>query len=224
MRRITFPLLLIINVSFLLLSCNKGETYADMKDKERNAIQNFLATNRFVGPIHVIDEAYFNAQGQTTNSTTDNQFVLFEEDGIYMQIVRKGDGRTMIDMAMEQPDSTISKLILCRFLEYDIENADTICTNLNNSGVVDKMLCKYTRRGRSYTASFTEGVMKRTYSSTTVVPKGWLKPLDYINLAKSSGSGEIAKVRIIVPHSSGTANAGTYVLPFYYEISYQLGK
>lgn len=224
MRRLSFPLLISILASFLMFSCNKGETYADMKDKERNAIQNFLATNHFVGSIHVIDEATFNAQGQTTNSTTDNQFVLFEDDGIYMQIVRKGDGQSMIDMAMEQPDSTISKLILCRFLEYDIESADTVCTNLNNSGVVDKMLCKYTRRGRSYTASFTEGIMKRTYSSSTVVPKGWLKPLDYIRLAKSSGSGEVAKVRLIVPHSSGTANAGTYVLPFYYEISYQLGK
>ena len=219
-NRLIIPTLMLI----ICAACNKGETYADMKDKERNAIDNFMATNHFVGTIHQIDEATFNAQGQTTD-VSQNQFVLFEDDGIYMQIVRKGEGQSMIDMAREQPDSTISKLILCRFLEYDIENADTTCTNLTNSGVVDKMLCKYTRRGRSYTASFTEGIMRSTYSSSgAVVPKGWLKPLDYIRLAKSSGSGEVAKVRLIVPHSSGTANAGTYVLPFYYEITYQLGK
>ncbi|MBQ9639945.1 MAG: DUF4827 domain-containing protein [Bacteroidaceae bacterium] len=203
----------------LLASCKKGETYADMKNKEKDAINRFLTTRS----INVIDEATFKEQGQTTR-TENNQFVLFEDDGIYMQIVRKGQGQTMVEMAKEQADSTISKVILCRFFEYDIENADTTCQNIHRSGIVDKMLCTYAHRGRSYTASFTEGIMRTTYSSSTVVPKGWLKPLDYIRMAKSAGTGEIAKVRLIVPHSSGTANAGTYVLPFYYEITYQLGK
>lgn len=203
-------------------SCKKGETYADMKEKEKDAIQNFITNNPFVGPINVILEPTFNAQGQTTDVAS-NQFVLFEDDGIYMQIVRKGIGKTMAEMAMEQPDSTISKVILCRFLEYDIENAYQTASSYK-SGIVDKMLCTYTRQGRSYTAYFYEGEMIKTYPSNTAVLKGWLKPLDYINLAKTAGSGEIAKVRLIVPHSSGTANAGTYVLPFYYEISYQLGK
>jgi hypothetical protein len=216
---------LLFTFYFLLLfaSCKKGETYADMKDKERDAINNFLGSNHFVGPISVINESTFKAQGETTDITS-NQFVLFDDDGIYMQIVRKGEGQTMVEMAKEQRDSTISKVILCRFFEYDIENADTTCLNIHSSGIVDKMLCTYSHQGRSYTASFTEGKMRQKYSSSTVVPKGWLKPLDYIRLAKSAGSGEIAKVRLIVPHSSGTTNASSYVLPFYYEITYQLGK
>ena len=37
-------------------------------------------------------------------------------------------------------------------------------------------------------------------------------------------TGKQAKVRLIVPHSSGTSNASNYVLPYYYEISYELGK
>ena len=222
MKKVNFLLF----ISCLLLccaSCKKGETYADMKDKERDAINNFLGSNRFVGPITVINEETFKAQGKTT-ATASNQFVLFEDDGIYMQIVRKGSGQTMVEMAKEQPDSTTSKVILCRFLEYDIENADTTCLNIYSSGIVDKMLCTYSHQGHSYTASFTEGKMKSKYASSAVVPKGWLKPLDYINLAKSAGSGEVAKVRLIVPHSSGTSNASSYVLPFYYEITYQLGK
>ena len=103
---------IITAASFLIFlcifSCKKGETYADMKDKERDAINRFLGSNHFVGPINVINEATFNAQGQTTN-TESNQFVLFEDDGIYMQIVRKGEGQTMVEMAKEQADSTISK-------------------------------------------------------------------------------------------------------------------
>lgn len=212
-----------------LSSCNKGETYAKMKERERDAIDRFVSGNHFTGRINVISEEAFNAQGQTTN-TANNEFVRFESDGIYMQIVRKGAGYTMWEMSepdpQYNPDSTATQTICCRFLEYDIENADTTCTNMyqTQNAYVDKMQCTYTRLGRSYTAWFTEGKMKDYHSSSSVVPKGWLKPLDYIRLARSEGSGEVAKVRLIVPHSSGTANASAYVLPFYYEITYQLGK
>lgn len=206
-------------------SCKNGETYAKMKEKERDAIDRFISSNKFVGYINVISEETFKSQGETTN-VDNHEFVRFESDGIYMQIVRKGAGQTMIEMAKEQPDSTITKTICCRFFEYDIQNGDTTCSNIyqTQNAFVDKMQCTYTRLGRSYTASFTEGRMKSFYSSSSVVPKGWLKPLDYIRLAKTEGAGEVAKVRVIVPHSSGTANAGTYVKPFYYEITYQLGK
>ena len=82
----------------------------------------------------------------------------------------------------------------------------------------DKMMCTYDHYSRSYTASFTEGEMKTAYGS--VVPAGWLKPLDFIRLTKTDG--EEAKVRLIVPHSSGTSNASGHVQPFYYEISYMI--
>lgn len=204
-------------------SCKNGETYAKMKEKEKDAIQEFITRNHFVGPINVISESQFNEQNQMTDVNS-NQFVVFGDDGVYMQIVRKGSGKTMVEMAKEQPDSTISKVILCRFLEYNIQNGDTTCTNLYSSGIVDKMLCKYSHKSRRYEASFTEGYMRNTYSSSAAVPTGWLKPLDYIRLAKTSGAGEIAKVRLILPHSAGTSNAGIYVQPCYYELTYMLGK
>lgn len=212
-------------MALLFSSCNKGETYAQMKDKEKDAIQHFLQTNHFTGPITVITEDKFKAQEYTTN-LQNNEFVLFNDNGIYMQIVSKGVGQTMVEMATaeEEKDSTINKVILCRFLEYDIENGDTVITNLYSPNKVDKMMCEYSHRGRSYKATFTEGEMMSKYTMSKAVPTGWLKPLDYIRLAKSAGQGELAKVRLIVPHSSGTANAGTYVLPMYYEISYQLGR
>lgn len=203
-----------------LFSCDNGETYADMKEKEKKAIDRFIQYNEFTGPIKVISQEQFEAQDSTTN-VDENEFVLFNEDGIYMQIVSRGEGKSLVEFAKEQStDSTISKTILCRFLEYDIEAGEYTIENIYSSSIVDKMLVKYIHRSRRYQASFTEGKMVGKYKSS-VVPQGWIKPLDYIRLTRNSG--RIAKIRIIVPHSSGTANASGYVLPMYYEISYQLG-
>ena len=200
----------------MLYSCDNGETYADMKEREKNAINRFIKDV----DIKVISQDQFFAQDSTTN-VEEHEFVLFNEDGIYMQIVERGAGKSMVEMAKEQStDSTISKTILCRFVEYDIEGGDTITTNRYSSSIVDKMLVKYIHRSRRYQASFIEGKMVEKYKSS-VVPQGWIKPLDYIRLTRNSG--RIAKIRIIVPHSSGTSNASGYVLPMYYEISYQLG-
>lgn len=200
----------------MLYSCDNGETYADMKEREKNAINRFITDNN----IKVITFEQFQAQDSTTN-VEENEFVLFNEDGIYMQIESRGEGKSMIEMAKEQSaDSTISKTILCRFFEYDIEGGDTITTNKYSSSIVDKMLVKYIHRSRRYQATFTEGRMVEKYRSS-VVPQGWIKPLDYIRLTRNAG--KIARIRIIVPHSSGTSNASGYVLPMYYEISYQLG-
>lgn len=204
---------------FTATSCDDGETYADQKKKERRAISRFLENNPFGGAISVISEQQFFAQ-DTTTDLSKNQYVLFNDDGIYMQIIRRGEGKSMIEMSKEMPDSTVSKVLLCRFLEYDIENADTTLTNLASTPVVDKMLCKYTRFSKSYSASFTEGNMLSYYGQS--VPEGWLKPLDFLRLTRDTE--KVAKVRLIVPHSSGTSNASGYVLPYFYEISYELGR
>ena len=202
---------------FTATSCDEGETYAEMKEREKKSIEQFLNKNSIIGPIKVISEEQFAAQDNTTDLDK-NEFVLFNSDGIYMQIVRKGEGQTMPEMAMERKDSTITKQLLCRFFEYDRENADTTYSNIYTPSVVDKMQCTYSHYSRSYTASFTEGRMYSAYGST--VPSGWFKPLNYIFLTRESGKE--AKVRLIVPHSSGTTNASGYVLPFYYEITYQV--
>ena len=157
----------------MFFSCDNGETYADMKEREKNAINRFIKDH----DIKVITQEQFLAQDSTTN-LEENEFVLFNEGG------------------------------------------DTITTNQYSSSIVDKMLVKYIHRSRRYQASFTEGKMVEKYRSS-VVPQGWIKPFDYIRLTRNAG--KIAKIRIIVPHSSGTSNASGYVLPMYYEISYQLG-
>ncbi|MBO4398432.1 MAG: DUF4827 domain-containing protein [Bacteroidaceae bacterium] len=213
--------MLLLSVCTLMMSsCDDDDTYADMKDKEKRAINSFLLDNEFCGPIKVISEEEF-LENDTTTDVSKNEFVLFKENGIYMQIVNRGEGKSMMEFAKEQKDSTTTQRILCRFLEYDIEAGATIQSNLSSPSIVDKMQCTYAQKGRSYSASFEEGYMLNKYS-TSAVPSGWLQPLKYIRLTRNSGRK--AEVRLIVPHSSGTNNASGYVLPMYYEISYQLGN
>lgn len=219
MKKIHLFILSLLTLMAVMDSCNSGETYAEMKDKEKKAISRFIQDNALIGPITVINEEQFISNGYKTD-TSRNEFVMFDEDGIYMQIISGGQGQTMKEMAMEQPDSTINKNLLCRYFEYDIEQGDTTSQNIYRASIVDKMLVKYSQYSQTFTASFTEGVMKTKYGVT--VPSGWMKPLKYIRLTRDTGS--VAAVRLILPHSSGTSNASGYVLPYYYQISYQLGR
>ena len=165
----------------------------------------------------------FKAQGETTN-LADNEYVRLDRSGVYMQIVRKGCGSQLEENKMVN--------LLCRFSEYNIK-ADSLLI-LNNrqymlydytlgqaidvSQYVDKM--SVTRSGTTFTASFVTGMMMRYHSSSSV-PAGWLVPLNYINIGRpESPDDEIAKVRLIVPHSQGTADASSSVYPCYYEITY----
>ena len=211
----------VVSTSIFTISCSDGETYAERKKKEERSIGQFLQDNDFVGKINPITEEQFYAQDSMTD-VSKNEFVRFGSDGIYMQSVRKGNGPTMVELAKARKDTTVTRPILCKFLEYDIMGGDTTNTNLtiykDMTSKIDKMMCTYDHYSRSYTASFTEGEMKTAYGS--VVPAGWLKPLDFIRLTKTDG--EEAKVRLIVPHSSGTSNASGHVQPFYYEISYMI--
>lgn len=222
-QRKTYNILVLATIILALFSCNKGETYADMKKKEKTAIENFLHSNPFVGSINVIDENTFHAQ-QNMTDVNQRQFVRFDDSGIYMQIERQGSGHTMEELARMQPDSTVTKTILCRFFEYNIQTGDTTCTNLANPDIMDKLQCRYSCRSKTFEASFTDGYMRYAYPSNVAVPKGWLTPLEFVRLVKKASAGEVAKVRIIVPHASGHATASSTVTPYYYEISYQLGN
>lgn len=181
-------------------SCEDYETYAEQKEKEKNHIYDFIDEK----DITVIDMETFEANGQVTD-TAKNEFVLFEDKGIYMQIVRKGEGEMM-----EPGDRGV---FMARYLEYNIADGDTISGNLYAS-TPDKFTCE--RKGDTFSASFTQGYMYAIYGSA--VPKGWLLPFSYITPGRPNDKA--AKVRLIVPHSEGTSTAAQYVYPTYYEITY----
>lgn len=184
----------------LLCSCEDYETYAEQKEKEKAHINEYIKKN----DIHVIDMETFEDNGYMTD-TAKNEFVLFEDKGVYMQIVRKGEGEMMKD-----GDRVV---FMPRYLEYNIASGDTISGNLYAS-TLDKFTCE--RKGDTFSASFTQGYMYGIYGS--VVPSGWLLPLSYVNLGRPNDKA--AKVRLIVPHSEGTSVAAQYVYPTYYEITY----
>lgn len=209
----------LVALLLVLTGCESYETYSDMKEKEQNSINYFIATQG----IQVIDEATFIAQGETTNTAL-NQFVYFERNGVYMQIVRKGCG----DKLEENKNVTL----LCRFSETNLQTGEVAIRNdihsyitmsglgtIDVSQYIDKM--NVLRMGSTINASFVSGMMYQYHGSATV-PSGWLVPLNYINVGfPENEDDEIAKVRLIVPHSQGTADASSSVVPYYYEITFQ---
>ena len=201
-----------------MTGCEKYETYSDMKEKERDAINSFISQQG----IQVIDEATFKAQGETTN-TTSNQYVRFERNGVYMQIMRKGCGTKLEDKKNEVLD--------CRFREQNIMTGQVVIRNdihafislsgrtIDVGAVPDHM--NVYRNGNNITGSFVNGMMYQFHGSASV-PAGWLVPLNYISVGyPEEDNDEIAKVRLIVPHSQGTADASSSVTPYFYEITYQ---
>lgn len=207
--RKSFLLLVAAFLLALAYSCDNSETYADKKKKERNAISEFIRDSS----INVISEATFKEQGYTTN-VSKNEYVLIESSGVYFQILRKGCGEPLKDGE--------TATVLCRFSEFNILGDTLQLTNnvFAYSSWVDKMTV--TRSSDSYEASFISGVMYSAYGST--VPSGWLSPLNYINIGRpEKADDDIAKVKLIVPHSQGQEYAASNVYPCFYVVSYEKG-
>lgn len=193
----------------LLSSCNDYETYGDKKEKERNAINEFIKNQG----ITVIKEKAFHQQGDST-SLEKNEYVYMDNTGVYMQIVNKGVGSTL-------PDKTTSTLLI-RFSELGL--LDSSYVENNATADFDEDVMSVYRSGKTFTASFLEGTMRSAYGDA--VPSGWLVPLPYVRVGRPTTQAEadrgIAHVRLIVPHSQGhVAVAQSYVYPYFYDIQLQ---
>ena len=138
--------LLVLSGWLLLTACNHHETYADQKKKERSAINQFLADSK----ISVISESTFKQNGCVTD-VSKNEYVLFENTGVYMQIVRMGCGEKLKDGETAN--------VLCRYNEYNLFTDSLQTTNnvLHYSSRPDKM--SVTKTSGTFTASFSYGVM-----------------------------------------------------------------
>ena len=177
-----------------------------MKERERKYIKHWIDS----AGIKVISESQFLAQDSMTDVGR-NEYVLFSESGVYMQIVQKGEG--------ERVNDGETRKVLCRYLEREVKTGDTLTTNYYSASIVDGMMVS--NESGSYTAYFTSGYLMSNYSSSAV-PGGWLAPMAYIRLTRDLE--KVAKVNLIVPHSQGTSDATQSVSPCFYEVSYQLGR
>ena len=204
MRKGIFTLITFIGL-LMTVSCNDYETYGELKEKERDAIAKLISDSNYV----IINEEQFIKQDSQTIG--DKQFVYLSKSGVYMQLVNKGKGEKIKD------GETL--YIICRFIEKSIEDTTSINNTSMNIYLPDIM--RVTRTGSTYSATFIEGLMYNTYGAS--VPEGWLVPIQYINIARQQD--QLAKVRLIVPHSQGTTNnAKSNVKPYFYQISFQRGR
>lgn len=208
----TTSILLLIAAILTLSACNDDETYADRRNRENNAINEYIHNHN----IKVLSESEFLAN-DTTTDVSQNEWVLFANTGIYMQIVNKGCGQKL-----KQGTTTV----LCRYTEYNLLTDSIQSTNnvLYYSAYVDKMAVTLT--SGTFEGVFDTGssLMYTLYNSTAV-PSGWLVPLRYINVGRrASETDELAHVRIIVPSSQGQSDAATYTYPCLYDITYERGR
>lgn len=212
MKKLTILAMLLVALT-AAISCDDTETYAEQKARERSVIAKYIADSA----VNVISEATFRDQGYTT-SLARNEFVLFESNGVYMQIVRQGCGEKL------KEGETAS--VLCRFTERNMLTDSVMLTNdvLYWAALPEKM--SVTNTSGTFTAAFVSGqsLMSTAYGSTSV-PAGWLVPFTYIQLGRpSTADEEIAKVRLIVPAAQGQAYASQYVYPCLYDITYERGR
>jgi hypothetical protein len=192
-------------LALLFASCDDAVTYSEMKEKERKAVSDYIEEQN----IKIISFDEF----VTNDSTTDvskNEYV--EIDDVYMQIVNNPVKKDPTSYSINDGDNVD---LLIRFYEYNIQEGDTITSNLYAADA-DEM--RVTNTSGSYKATFTSGVMMSVYQSSSV-PTGWLVPLRFLTFTRKQSN--LAKVNIIVPHTKGTSNAATYVYPCLYQISFQ---
>ena len=210
MKKLTYLFLFIVGVS-LFSASHDQQTYADQKNRERAAINKYLTDSA----VNVISEEQFAAQNYTTD-VSKNQFVLFQSNGLYLQIVRKGSG---------QPIKEGEHLrLLCRFTERNL-----LTDSLQLSNVIYPLYARYvetmdiSNKSGTMTGSFDKtSSLMYTFYGTTTVPTGWMAPLRYLNIGRwDKPDSEIAKVRIIVPHDIGQSRAVSAVYPCLYDITYQ---
>lgn len=204
MKKLLYSLLALLAFGTGFQACDDGETYADMKEKERKAIEAYIKSEG----INVITLDEFYAQDSTTDVSR-NEYVLFKDNGVYMQIVRKGEGLPIADGERAE--------VIARYYEVNIKEGDTLTGNLYDASNPDMLTIE--NKSGTYSGSFTLGYMYSAYGSS--VPSGWLVPMPYINIGRKE---PIAKVRLIVPHSEGQSTATSYVYPCFYEITYRKGR
>ena len=207
---------------FSLQSCDNHKTYGELVDEEQDAIKAFIAKK----DIEVISKNEFFANDTVT---TGNQYVFFEDKGIYMHIDFIGEGESIL------PDGTYD--ILSRFIEISIDDiedmhvqaGDTLVRNMHANEYPGMQLkpeeYKVIIQKQNYSGTFQgTSLMFQQYDGMTAVPTGWLFPLQFIKPTRTNEAAKLARVRLIVPHSEGTQFAARFVYPCYYEITYNLGK
>ncbi len=236
MKKFLFAIMAIAAL-FSFAACNDTETYKDLRDRELDSISSFLRHEN----VKVISEEVFKSRWEkkqkdnsvvlTDTSKNNNEYVLFNSNGIYMQVLEMGCG-DYIKMG-ETTD------VLVRFSEYNLNTAAEMSLNslqLSNnlkqySFYTDKMTV--TNNSGTFTGTFdvNSSLMVATYNKnysggySGTVPSGWLVPFSWVKIGRGNAEGErIAHVRLVVPHTYGTTAASGSVYACLYDLTLQRGR
>ena len=119
MKKLLFAIIAFAAV-FSFAACSDNETYADLRNRELDSIAAFLKNEN----ITVISEDEFTKrfkEGKTLTEHTNgkNEYVLFNSNGVYMQVLEQGCGDFI--KSGETAD------VLVRFDEYNINTRAKIC-------------------------------------------------------------------------------------------------
>ena len=234
MKKLCLLMLGIMVIATSIVSCKDDESYAEQKEKERKVINAFLQRDPLLlvskdgdtllntSKINPISVEQFEAQDSMTD-VSKNEYVLFKNSGIYMQIVRKGAGEKM--------KSGETKRIITRYWEFNmladtLQSSDVVPYWATSPGVMDVSCNSGTFTATWNIDNYPPGAMYQIYGTSSIsaksVPNGWVVPLSYIKVGRQKTADEgIALVRMIVPHTQGTEMAKNAVFPCFYEISYQ---
>lgn len=205
MKKLLFLFFSLLAVGALFQACDNSKTYAEMLDEEKDAVNAFIKNRK----IKVISEEEFKAKGYTTDTAT-NEYVSFVSNGIYMQIVNKGEKEDTIRNNNE---------VAVRFVETDVKTNDTTAFNVylpdfpNISNLTSYYtypdVFRYVDDGYQVAGVFLQGSMYGIYQKTDV-PPGWLVALKYVT--------NFGSVRLIVPSKVGHQTASQAVNPYFYDI------
>lgn len=239
MKKILFAIIACVAL-VSMASCSDTETYADQRNRERDSISAFLRNEQ----ITVISEKDFKERWENgVTPLTDtvsvknggkNEYVLFESNGIYMQVLEQGCGDYIKEGKSEE--------VIVRFDEYNINTRANISNEslqLSNnvpsfSYYLDKL--KVTNTSGTFTGLFVEPARSvfclayngSTYSSgsySSTVPSGWLTPFSWVKIGRGNGEGEkLAHVRLLVPHTYGSTTASASVNACLYDMTLQKGR
>lgn len=230
MKKLLFAIIAFAAI-FSFAACSDTETYKDQRDRELDSISSFLRNEN----IKVISEEEFKSRfdkGVTLTDTAKNEYVLFNSNGIYMQVINQGCGDYI------QKGETTD--VLVRFYEYNLSQraniSDESLTLTNNvpyySYLLDKM--SVTNNSGTFQGSFdtSSSLMAQVYGSNSystgisgTVPSGWLIPFSWVKIGRPKTADEqIAHVRVLVPHSYGTTIASGNVQACLYDLTLQRGR
>lgn len=216
MKKLLFLFLSLLTAGGLFQACDNSKTYAEMLEDEKNAVERFIKDSA----IHVISVEDFERNDTVTKAKANgdeyDEFVFFSSEGIYMQIIDRGDYDADDKNAYKFEDRDI---ICTKYKEINVDTRELASFNIPTEEYMDAgqlyanpAVFVYVKKETYSAGTFVEmDYVWASYYGSTAVPQGWLLALPYLR--------DNAHVRLIVPSKMGHQSAQQYVTPFFYDIT-----